>query len=252
MQAGAYVLIAVSIFWIRFPPRPASSRRHAAPARGLAAGLSYAFREPTTRTFVLMGWILPLFIIPTFSALPPIYAKDVFHGGPETLGLLMAFVGLGGIAGGVFAASLGSFERRGLVQLSSLAGTGLALIAFALSPTLWLALPMLAVAGAFETVFITTNQTLLQLSVPDDMRGQVSSIVSLNVAIGPLGAIFAEAGADLVGPRSITVLLSAIAVGITLATYLRSRTVREYRLSQRARPGLHSRARQAPQADQAS
>jgi hypothetical protein len=43
-------------------------------------------RERGTRTFVMMGWVLPLFIIPTFSALPPIYAKDVFHGGPETLG----------------------------------------------------------------------------------------------------------------------------------------------------------------------
>jgi MFS family permease len=246
VQAAAYVLIAVSIIWIRFPSRPVSSRRHGAARRGLGAGLAYAFHEPTTRTFLLMGWVLPLFIIPTFSALPPIYAKDVFHGGPETLGLLMASVGLGGIAGGVFAASLGSFERRGLVQLSSLAGTGLALIAFALSPTLWLALPMLSLAGAFETVFITTNQTLLQLSVPDDMRGQVSSVVSLNVAIGPIGAIFAGTGADLVGPHTITVVLSAIAVAITLAAYPRSKTIREYRLSQAlAAASTRERARDA-------
>jgi MFS family permease len=178
-----------------------------------------------------MGWVLPLFIIPTFSALPPIYAKDVFHGGPDTLGLLMSAVGLGGIAGGVFTASLGHFERRGLVQLAALLGTSLALIAFALSPSLAVALPLLSVAGAFEMVYLTTNQTLLQLSIPDEMRGRVTSIVSLNMAMSPIGAFFAGAGADLFGPRAITVVISGIAAAIAVAVYLGSRTVREYRLS---------------------
>ena len=57
-----------------------------------------------------MGWVLPLFIIPTFSALPPIYAKDIFAGGPGTLGLLLSAIGIGGIVGGFFSASLGQLE----------------------------------------------------------------------------------------------------------------------------------------------
>ena len=197
----------------------------------LRAGVGYVARERTTRTFVLMGWLLPLLIIPTFSALPPIYAKDVFAGGPETLGFLMSAVGVGGIGGGVFTASLGRFERRGLVQLGALLGTSLALIAFALSPSLAVALPLLAVAGAFEMVYLTTNQTLLQLSIPDEMRGRVTSIVSLNAAISPIGAFFAGAGSDLIGPRAITVVLSGIAAAIAVGVYLASATVREYRLS---------------------
>jgi MFS family permease len=180
----------------------------------------------------MMGWVLPLFIIPTFSALPPIYAKDVFHGGPDTLGFLMSAVGLGGIGGGVFTASLGHFERRGLIQLAALLGTSLALIAFALSPSLGVALPLLVVAGAFEMVYLTTNQTLLQLSIPDEMRGRVTSIVSLNMTLAPVGAFLAGAGSDLIGPRAITVVLCGVAALIAVGVYFGSATVREYRLSQ--------------------
>jgi MFS transporter, DHA1 family, staphyloferrin A biosynthesis exporter len=231
VQASAYALIALNVLRIHFPPRAGGASRPSA-GKGLADGIRYVASQRGTRTFVMMGWVLPLFIIPTFSALPPIYAKDVFYGGPETLGFLMSAVGLGGIVGGVFTASLGHFERRGLVQLAALLGTSLALIGFALSPSLAVALPLLAVAGAFEMVYLTTNQTLLQLSIPDEMRGRVTSIVSLNAAISPIGAFFAGAGSDLLGPRAITVVLSSLAAAIAVGVYLRSATVREYRLSQ--------------------
>jgi predicted MFS family arabinose efflux permease len=244
VQAGAHALIAATIVRIRFPARVPDGRRPAGAVQNLGAGLAYVVRQRTTRTFVMMGWVLPLFIIPTFSALPPIYAKDVFHGGPDTLGFLMSAVGLGGIAGGVFTASLGHFERRGLVQLAALLGTSLALIAFALSPSLAVALPLLSVAGAFEMVYLTTNQTLLQLSIPDEMRGRVTSIVSLNMAMSPVGAFFAGAGADLFGPRAITVVISGIAAAIAVAVYLGSRTVREYRPSQ-AMTNVSTRSRRS-------
>jgi MFS family permease len=235
IQATAHALIALSISRISFPPMRASSTTAGAARRGLFAnlgdGITYVLHQPMTRTFVLMGWILPILIIPTFSALPPIYAKDVFRGGPEVLGLLMSSVGLGGIAGGIFTASLGRYERRGLLQLAALLGTSLALIAFALSPSLWLALPLLAVAGAFEMVYLTTNQTLLQLSIPDSMRGRVTSIVSLNMAISPIGAFLAGTGSDLFGPRAATIVMSGAAALIALLVFARSATVRDYRLS---------------------
>ena len=90
-----------------------------------------------------MSWILPLFIIPNFNALPPIYAKDIFAGGPDTLGTLLSAVGIGGIAGGFVTASLGQLDRRGLLQLASLLLLSLSLIAFAVSTELWMALVFL-------------------------------------------------------------------------------------------------------------
>ncbi|HXF62585.1 MAG TPA: MFS transporter, partial [Caldilineaceae bacterium] len=99
VQAGAYALVALTILKLNLPPERVNLA-NVTTGRDLSEGLRYIAREPATRAFLLMGWVLPLFIIPTFSALPPIYAKDIFAGGPDTLGMLLSAVGIGGIAGG--------------------------------------------------------------------------------------------------------------------------------------------------------
>lgn len=230
VQAGAYALVALTVAKLNLPSERVDMST--VTARGsLAEGLRYIAAERTTRAFILMGWVLPLFIIPTFSALPPIYAKDVFGGGPDTLGLLLSAVGVGGIVGGFVTASLGHLERRGLLQLMALLLLSLSLIGFALSSDLWLALVFLMLAGFFEMVYLATNQTLLQLSIPDALRGRVTGIVSLNSGLMPIGALVAGIGADLVGPRLITLLLSGSAAVIAVIVFLASPTVRDYRLS---------------------
>jgi MFS transporter, DHA1 family, staphyloferrin A biosynthesis exporter len=230
VQASAYALIAVTALQITFPAQPAGAGDRRA-RRSVREGLRYVLSVRSTRTFFLMGWVLPLFIIPNFSALPPIYAKEVFGGGPQVLGALMSAVGVGGICGGLVTASLARFERRGVVQLVALFFTSLSLIAFTLTRTLWTALPALACAGFFEMLYLTTNQTLLQLSIPDDMRGRVMGIVTLNMALSPIGAIIGGAGSDLVGPRAVTLILCSIAAAIAVVVFFASPTVREHRMS---------------------
>ncbi len=235
LQAMVYGLVLLTVTRLAFPPqRPAAPRGTA--LHDLRAGLSYVASERRTRAFLLMGWVLPLVIIPNFSALPPIYAKDVFGGGPEVLGTMLSAVGVGGIAGGIVTAALGNVERRGLLQLGALLLLSLTLVAFALSPTLQVGLPLLALAGFFEIIFFTTNQTLLQLSVPDELRGRVSSIINLNVGLMPIGALVGGVGADLVGPRTVTLLLGMVGAVIAVAVFFASPTVREYRMSQAAEP----------------
>jgi predicted MFS family arabinose efflux permease len=231
-QAGAYVLIAISILQIHFPKRTSSSVRNS-PLQNIREGLQYLAKSRVTRTFMLMGFIIPFFIVPIFIVLPPIYAEDVFHGGPDTLGILMSSVGIGGIAGGIFTASLGRVERRGLVQLAALFLLSLSLVGFGLSKNEWMAVPFLVAAGFFEIIFLITNQTLLQLSIPDHLRGRVTSVVNLNAALSPLGGLIAGVGSDLFGgPRIITIILCCIGMLIAVVIFIASSTVRNYRLSQ--------------------
>jgi MFS family permease len=232
VQAGAYALITITIIQIKFPPRKQDPIRRSA-LQNIKEGIRYVAKAHTTRTFMLMGFILPLFIIPIFSILPPIYAKDVFQGGADVLGLLLSSVGIGGIVGGVATASLGRIERRGVIQLAALFLLSMTLICFAFSTTLWTALPLLALAGFFEIIFLITNQTLLQLSIPDNLRGRVTSVVNLNSVLFPLGGLVAGVGSDLFGgPKVITVVLCSIAAVISVCVFLGSSTVRNYRLSQ--------------------
>jgi MFS family permease len=218
--------------YIHFPARKPGAVQ-SSPLQNIKEGIRYVTKQRVTRTFMMMGFVLPLFIIPIFSILPPIYAVDVFHGGPEVLGFLLSSVGIGGIAGGIVVAFLSRVERRGLMQLASLFLLSLSLIGFGFSTKLSVALPILVLSGFFEMIFLTTNQTLLQLSIPDDLRGRVTSIINLNAALSPLGGLMAGVGSDLLGgPKMITIVLSAIGAGIAVIVFLASPTVRNYRLSQ--------------------
>jgi MFS family permease len=240
IQASAYVLIAISIVQIRFPP-PRPGIVLGSPLQNIREGMRYLAKEKVTRTFMLMGFILPLFIVPTFSVLPPIYAKDVFHGEADILGILVASIGVGGILGGLVTASLGRVERRGLVQLATLFLLSLSLIGFAFCTKLWVALLCMALAGFFELIYLASNQAMLQLSIPDNLRGRVTSVLSLTYVLSPVGGMLAGAGSDLLGgPKYITIILCSIAAVIAVGVFLFSPTVRNYRMSRAIESGRTS------------
>jgi hypothetical protein len=77
-----------------------------------------------------------------------------------------------------------------------------------------------------------TNQTLLQLSIPDELRGSVNGIINLSSGLMPLGALIAGIGADRLGPRPTTALLGGSAAAITAIVFWTSPTIRGCRLSQ--------------------
>jgi MFS family permease len=234
VQAGAYALVGFTILKLNLP-RAKPDSTGGSLRGGFREGWSYLATHRETRVFLFMGLILPLVIIPNFSALTPIYAKDIFAGGPDTLGGLLSAIGVGGIFGGFVTASLGRLERRGLLKLACLLFMSLSFVAMALASRLWVALLLMGLAGFFEMIFITTNATLLQLSIPDDVRGRVNGIASLRSGLMPVGAFIAGVGSDLVGPRSMSVFFGAVIAAIAVLVFLGSPTIRDYRLSRALR-----------------
>ncbi|MGD9117416.1 MAG: MFS transporter [Dehalococcoidia bacterium] len=238
VQAAVYALIIITIIQIQFPTRKSSILHDSSTLDNIKEGFRYLMKERVTRTFMMLGLALPLFIIPIFVILPPIYAVEIF--GDESgrvLGFLMASVGVGGIAGGIVTASLGHLERRGLLQLASLFLLSMSLIGFAFSTILLVSLLFLALSGFFEIIFLTTSQTLIQLSILDSLRGRVTTVVNLNMALAPMAGLVAGVGADLLGgPRTITIILAGIAAAIAVVFFICSPTVRNYRLSQAVTP----------------
>jgi MFS family permease len=239
VQASAYLLVMFSIYKIQFG-KSNTGTNHSSPLQNIKEGVRYLAKSRATRTFMGMGFVLPLFIVPVFNVLTPIYAKDVFHGGPDTLGLIMAFTGIGGILGGLFTASiLNRVERRGVIQLTALCILGSLLVGLAFITTLWHALILFVVVGFFEMIFLTTNQTLLQLSIPDTLRGRVTAVVNLNAALMPVGGLLAGFGSDLSGgPQTITMILGGCAAVAAVGFFSFSSLVRNYRLSQAIRQDI--------------
>ncbi|UCC65095.1 MAG: MFS transporter, partial [Anaerolineae bacterium] len=231
IQAALYAIIILTIVQLHFP-----SQQPAGPGTAVtsnfAEGLKHIAQSANTRAFALMSCILKFFIIPIFIVMPAIFAKDLFQSGPQVLGWLLSAVGLGGVLGGLVATSLIKADHRGRVELGAMLFLGLSMVVFGFSTQMWVALIFLGLTGFFEMIFLITNQTLLQLSIPDELRGRVNGIITLTSGLMPLGALIAGIGADTIGPRLTTVLLGGSAATITVIVFLASPTIRSYRLSE--------------------
>ena len=135
-------------------------------------------------------------------ALFPALGTGLFQGGPGTVGLLYAAPGAGALLGALTAGWVGGVRRQGRAVLVAVTVWGAAITVFGLVSWLPLALALLAVAGAADVVSAVFRNTILQLTVPDGLRGRLAAIHIGVVTGGPrLGDAEAGAVAALAGPR---------------------------------------------------
>lgn len=143
----------------------------------------------------------------------PVYAKDVFHGGPDTLGLLMGASGLGAMLAGLYLAN-----RTTVIGLSARIGAGciaigLALLAFAYNPLFALALPILVASGASTILVVTASNMVLQHLVPEHLRGRVMALFTMSFfGMLPVSALIAGGLARVAGVQLVFVLAGLVAI----------------------------------------
>ena len=144
--------------------------------------------------------IAMIFGMPT--AVFPALALSVFKIGPGGLGLLYAAPAAGALIGSLFSGWVRNVRRQGIAVIVAIAVWGLAIAGFGLAGNLrWLGLLLLAVAGAGDMVSAIFRSTMLQLSIPDNLRGRMSAFQMMVVTTGPrLGDLEAGAVAALISP----------------------------------------------------
>lgn len=150
------------------------------PERG---GWGIILRRPTLWGSMATDLSATLLAMPV--ALFPLVNEIRFDGNPQTLGLFLSAVAVGGITAGLLSGTVTRRRRGGLVQLIAAGVWGVALAGFGLAGPLWLALGCLAVAGAADTVSVVTRSALVQLETPDAYRGRVSSVEHVIGVAGP-------------------------------------------------------------------
>lgn len=109
-------------------------------------------------------------------ALMPIYADQILHMGAVGNGMLRAAPGIGAIAVGIFLAKFGIKDRAGWWLFASVALTGTVIVVFGYSTTAWLSIVMLALYGGFDMVSVYVREVLMQLWIPDKVRGRVNAV----------------------------------------------------------------------------
>lgn len=165
----------------------------------LIVGFRFVFASP-----VILGTItLDLFavLLGGATALLPIYAKDILHAGPSTLGLLQAALPAGSLVCFLVLAHRPPMEKAGRAMLEAVAMFGLSTVVFGISRWLWLSLLTLFVCGYFDAISVVVRHTLVQLLTPDEKRGRVSAVNSLFIGTSnELGGFRSGAVANWFGP----------------------------------------------------
>jgi hypothetical protein len=154
-------------------------------------------------------------------ALFPALGTELFGGGPGTVGLLYAAPGAGALLGALTAGWVGGVRRQGRAVLVAVTVWGAAITVFGLVSWLPLALALLAVAGAADVVSAVFRNAILQLAVPDGLRGRLAAIHIAVVTGGPrLGDAEAGAVAALTSPQ-VSVVTGGLAclAGVALLAW---------------------------------
>jgi len=214
-QAAAYFAAAASIFVVAIPPRGHPHGGRSA-FSDLAEVLRFAVTDPTARALLSIGVTPFLLLVPVFGGLMPLYTKDVFHAGPEVLGLLLTSIGVGGVGGGWVASKCMQYPQQGVVQACAVLAMCAGFLVLAIAPTVPVACAALVAAGLAEMVLFTSNQATLQLMVPAAMRGRIASLLQLYPGFIGVGIMVEGMLADRIGIQLVTVLIALFAAALTL------------------------------------
>ncbi len=205
----SYVAVIASLLMMRLP-RVDEHRVATTMVAQLRQGWTYVTGFAPIRTILTLFALLSLMGWP-FMVLMPIFAAQVLHGGPHTLGFLMGAVGVGSLVSALSLVVRRSV--RGLTKMIPIAAAvfGVGLICFGLSRVLWLSLLMMLVTGFGMMQGMVASNTIMQTLVEEEMRGRVMSYYTMAfVGMAPFGSLLAGALAHAIGAQH-TVIVSGIA-----------------------------------------
>jgi len=198
LNGVSYIAVIVALFAMRIRPILKGNARTYM-SQDIKEGFSYTFGFAPIRDILLLLGLVSMIGTP-YAVLMPIFAKDIFHGGPNTLGFLMGGVGVGALIGAFFLASRKSvrgLERTIPVALAIFAS---GLISFSFSRIFPLSLFILVYCGFGIMVQMASSNTVLQSVADDDKRGRVMSYYTFAFrGTAPIGSLLAGTLASKIG-----------------------------------------------------
>lgn len=178
----------------------------------LFSGVRYIAATPTLRALFLLALLTLLFGMP-MQFLMPAFNEDALGGGPDDLGLLMGAMGVGAISGSLLLARMGETRSKGWLMLGAAMAWAVSTLGFAAAADVRAALPLAAVSGFFSSAFMSMNNSLIQLTVADAMRGRVMSAVMMMWGLMPIGVVPISFLAESYG-IAVALEISAVALGL--------------------------------------
>ena len=203
-NAVSYIAVIIGLLLMRVhsPVRAAM----ASPLEHMMEGFRFVERTAPIKALLLLLGMVSLVGMP-YVVLMPIFADKILHGGARGLGILMGATGVGALFGALTLAFREGVKGLGRWVAWCCAGFGASLAVFAFSHTFWLSVILLLPVGYTMMLQMACSNTLIQVMVPDALRGRVMAVYSMMfMGMAPIGALLGGVLAEHMGaPRTVAI-----------------------------------------------
>ena len=214
--AGVYSAGIVIVLSLAAPPRRPVERSGRSIAGDVVDGLKVMSGLPTVRTLLIMAIVVEILAF-SFASVLPVVAKDVLGVGVIGLGALTTMAGVGSLIGSIGLVALSDYRRKGWLILGVTLFYGLGILALSGSNLFVLSLLIIAGIGAMAAAFDALQWTLLQLNVPDRMRGRAVGGWVFAIGFGWIGHLELGALGALIGVQWALAINGGLVVVVALA-----------------------------------
>ncbi len=215
--ATAFYASAVAVTLL-LPPMPPNREKEFTFFEDLVDGFKYIKGNSMLVALMLFATVPMIFAMP-YMILLPVFADRVWDVGEVGFAMMQAASGIGGLIGAMYIANMDSYPKKTRLLVGGAFAFGGFLILFALSPAFWMGLLMIGMVGLGSMVFMTVNNTSIQLVIPDEMRGRVMSVMMMTFGLMPLGAVPAGVAAENIGVRPVVAVAGALCVAVMLVLF---------------------------------
>ena len=183
----SFVAVIISLLIIR--PHFVPTKSGESVFTSMKEGIRFIRDQGAMEALIALAFSMTLLAFPLIVFLP-VFAKDVFHGGPNLYTILLVCSGIGSICGALTVAAAGKHKNMGRTLLLMLTGLGVLISGFALSHWLVLSCVLIFFSGAMLLAVFTSITSLVQMIAPDNMRGRVLSVYNVAFRGGmPVGSL---------------------------------------------------------------
>jgi MFS family permease len=221
----SFLVVIVALMSLTVKHIPPPERRPM--LEDLGTGFAYARSQPAIVALTVLASMTTFLGLPILTFLP-VFAQEVFHGDIVTYSHLMSVAGAGAVVGALVVAWLGRFRNMGLTLLLVQVVFGALIASFALSRVFWWSSVLLFLAGGCLIVVFSITASLVQLIVPDHLRGRVVSIYMVAFRGGmPLGSLASGYAASLTSVSYVLALNGALVSLVAVYFLIRGGGVRQ-------------------------
>ena len=210
-----FVVLALVMARLKIPPIPRGALGN--PLQDINEGLQF-IKKNSIFSFLIGMTFFNSFFGMAYVMLMPIFAVDILEVGARGQGLLLTMTGAGALINTLWMGARGSVPNRGWAIIGGAVFFGFAVTAFALTAeyvgSLSLAMALMFIMGVFNSVYMISIQSSLQIMVPDRIRGRVMGFYGMTWSIMPLGGLQASALTSL-----FTAPIAIAAGGLAVALF---------------------------------